>query len=226
MIDTVVASTVHPDVVLEGLITRTNRSDKRRNLQGVHEVCRGHHKIGATDFSIATIGKVVAAAGVLKAGVLKTKQSQDYRELILAWAAYTGPAPKKGPRAEYRSDAPDWLMKIPDPAARSAVQSVIIERDKLKQQVNTLKAHSQVVIDMRPQPPIATDRAGDIVQVFTATARLTDSEREALDEAASSEFLVGEGWREGERGEVVNERGRTVYRIGYLTGLRKLLKGG
>ena len=137
----VASSTVHPDMVLEGLMTRTNRSDKRKNLQGVHEVCRAHHKIGAKDFSVATIGKVVAAAGVLKEGVLKTKQSQDYRELILAWAAYAGPEPKKGPRAEYRADAPEWLMKIPDPAARSAVQSVIIERDKLKQQVNTLKAH-------------------------------------------------------------------------------------
>lgn len=226
MSEEVVPSTVHPDVVLEGLLARTNRSDKRKNLMGVHEICRAHHKTGSKDFSVATIGKVVAVAGLLKDGVLKTKQSQDYRELILGWAAYAGPPlTKKGPRAEYRADAPQWLMNIEDPAARSAVQSVIIERDKLRYQLNTLKAQSQVVIDMRPLPADPPSRDREFVQVLPATAHLNDSEREALMEAASSEFLAGEGWREGDRGEVFNERGRSVYRVGYLTGLRKLLMG-
>ncbi|WP_137919167.1 gamma-mobile-trio protein GmtX [Hydrogenophaga sp. 2FB] len=223
----VVSSTIHPDLVLEGLLARTNRSDKRKNLLSVHEVCRAHHKIGSKDFSLATIGKVVTAAGVLKAGVLKTRQSQDYRELILGWAAYAGPVEiKKGPRVEYRDDAPKWLMNIEDPAARSAVQSVIIERDRLRLQLNTLKAQSQIVVDMRPIPAELYHGDREIAQSLPATARLNDLEREAIFEAASSEFLAGEGWCEGDHGAVVNERGRTVYRVGYLSGLRKMLRGG
>lgn len=214
------SSRVHPDSVLQGLLARTRRSDKKQNLVSVHEVCRTQHSTGSRDFSVSTIGKLVEVAGVLKAAVLKTKQSSDYRELIVAWAFYAGPPERaKAPKAVHKGIAPEWLMKIEDPAARSHVQSVIIERDRLRQQVNTLKANANVTIDMRPQ---ATPQHEPAVTLVAPTTLLNESERIALEEAVSSLFLAGEGWREGPRGEVLNESGRKIYRPGYLSGLRKL----
>jgi len=44
----------------------------------------------------------------------------------------------------------DYLMRIEDPAIRSIVEAIVAERDKLRAQVNFLKAHAQVTIDRRP----------------------------------------------------------------------------
>jgi hypothetical protein len=203
---------VHPDEVLVGLIARASRSDKKDNLRTVHEVCRTHHASGNKDFSLPVIGPKVEAAGALKAAALKTKQSQDYRELIAAWAAYAGPADPKQPTVP-RGAMAEWMMKIPDPAARSLVQSVMVERDKLRHQVNTLKAHANITIDLRPK----------VVEVLAPASMLTSMEREALERAISAELLAKEGWSEGPRGEIVAASGRRVFDNGFATGLRKLL---
>jgi len=210
---------VHPDEVLVGLIARASRSDKKDNLRTVHEVCRAHHASGNKDFSLPVIGPKVEAAGALKAAALKTKQSQDYRELIAAWAAYAGPADPKQPTIP-RGAMAEWMMKIPDPAARSLVQSVMVERDKLRHQVNTLKANANITIDLRPK--VETPQSA-LVQVLAPASMLTSMEREALERAISAELLAKEGWSEGPRGAIVAASGRRVFDNGFATGLRKLL---
>lgn len=214
-----VASKVHPDEVLNGLLARASRSDKKDNLKTVHEVCSTHHASGNKDFSLPVIGPKVEAAGALKAAALKTKQSQDYRELIAAWAAYAGPADPKQPTVP-RGSMEEWMMKIPDPAARSLVQSVMVERDKLRHQVNTLKAHASITIDLRPKSE-APEAAR--VEVLAPALMLTPTERQALERAISAGLLIQEGWSEGPRGEIVAASGRRVFDSGFATGLRKLL---
>lgn len=214
-----VTTNVHPDEVLKGLIARASRSDKKDNLRTVHEVCRTHHASGNKGFSLPVIGPKVEASGALKAAALKTKQSQDYRELIAAWAAYAGPAAPKQPSVP-RGPMEEWMMKIPDPAARSLVQSVMVERDKLRHQVNTLKAHANITIDLRPRvegPEPAR------VEVLAPASMLTPTERQALERAISAALLTQEGWSEGPRGEIVASSGRRVFDNGFATGLRKLL---
>jgi hypothetical protein len=44
----------------------------------------------------------------------------------------------------------EYLMRIEDPAIRSIMQAIIAERDKLKAQLNVLKANTQVTVDRRP----------------------------------------------------------------------------
>lgn len=40
----------------------------------------------------------------------------------------------------------EYLMRIEDPAIRSKMQAIISERDKLKSQLNILKANTQVTV--------------------------------------------------------------------------------
>lgn len=54
-------------------------------------------------------------------------------------------------------------------------------------------------------------------------AQLTPSEREALRKAVSADYLEERGLREGSHGEIVNERGRTVFEVGFARAIRKML---
>jgi len=54
-------------------------------------------------------------------------------------------------------------------------------------------------------------------------AQLTPSEREALQKVVSAEYLEERGLREGGYGEVLNERGRVVFDVGFARVIRKVL---
>lgn len=215
------ATTVHPDAVLESLLAKGARAQRQRNLKAVHEICRRQHQAGPRDFSTAAIGKLCEAAGVLKGRALYNAQSADYRALIDAWAAYAGPANPKAPKV---LASHEYLLRIEDPAIRSLMQAVIVERDKLKAQLNTLKANTKVVVDRRPLGAQVVAAPGATpLTVLTVESQLTDSERQALRRAVSPEFLQDRGWRELEYGEIINDKGRTVFDPGYATAIRKVL---
>lgn len=214
-------TTVHPDVVLGSLLSKLARAQRQRNLKAVHEICRRQHQAGSSDFSTAAIGKLCEAAGVLKGRALYNAQSADYRALIGAWAAYAGPTQ---PKATEVLVSHEYLLRIEDPAIRSLMQAIVVERNKLKAQLNTLKAHTKVVVDRRPLgAQLVTAPGATPVAVFTVESQLTDSERQALSQAVSPRFLEDRGWRELEHGEIINDKGRTIFDPGYATAIRKVL---
>lgn len=213
----------HPDVVLGTLLAKGGRSHRRAKLTAMHEICRKHHESGFCDFSFPTIGRLAETNGILKARVLYNAQSSDYRVLIMAWATFVGQPPTQAskPLASH-----EYLMRINDPAIRSIMQAVIVERDKFKAEVNLLKANTQVIVDRRP---VGVRDAGPgtspPVMLFGNAEQLTPSEREALQKAISAKHLEEQGWREGAHGEIVNERGRTLFDIGFARAIRKILGG-
>lgn len=113
-------------------------------------------------------------------------------------------------------------MRIEDPAIRSIMQSIIVERDKLKAQVNVLKANTHITVDRRPLgADISAAPGAQPVTVLAMAAQLTPSERDALQKAVSADYLDERGLREGSHGEVVNERGRVVFEVGFTRGFEK-----
>jgi hypothetical protein len=215
------STTLHPDKVLDFLLAKGARSQRQRNLKAVHEVCRRQHLAGSRDLSIAVIGKRCEAEGILKGRALYNAQSADYRALIEAWQAYAGPMP---PKAVKVLASHDYLMRIEDPAIRSLMQAVIIERDKLKAQLNTLKANTHIVVDRRPLGGnIVASPGAEPLVLLPVESQLTDSERRALRKSISREFLDDHGWQEVSLGEIVNEKGRTIFDPGYATAIRKVL---
>lgn len=214
-------TTVHPDAVLTALLDKGGRSQRLQNLRSIHEICRKQHQAGGRDFSTAAMGKLCEAAGVLKGRALYNAQSSDYRALIEAWAFYAGPALPKPPKV---LASHEYLLRIEDPAIRSLMQAVIVERDKLKAQLNTLKANTKVVVDRRPLGGQVVTARGTLPQVvMTPSDQLTDSERQALRQAISADFLERRGWREAAHGEIVTDKGRTIFDPGFATAVRKLL---
>lgn len=208
--------TQHPDTILQKFLDKRPRPQKVKNLHAIHELCRNQHEIGIRDFSISAIGKLCEEHGILKARGLYNAPLADYKALIEAWAAYAGPATPK-PIKLVATD--EYVTRIDDPAVRILVQGVIAERNKLKAQLNTLKAATKVVVDRRPVG------SGSLYAMHERSDGLTDSERKALEKSVSMQFLAEQGWREVDLGEVVNVQGRTVFDPGFATGLRKLLRG-
>lgn len=212
---------IHPDSVLEALLAKGGRSNRHANLVKLHELCRRQHETCVRDFSLRWIGRLAEAEGVIKGRVLYNAPSADYRALIGAWAAYAGaPAPK----SNIALASHEYLMRIEDPAIRSIMQAIIAERDKLKAQLNVLKANTQVTVDRRPMGATITAAPGAQPMTEPAlAAQFTPSEREALRKAVSADYLEERGLREGSHGEIVNERGRTVFEVGFARAIRKVL---
>lgn len=211
---------IHPDAILEVLLAKSGRSNRRANLVKMHELCRKQYEASSRDFLLPAIGRLAEADGIIKGRALYNAQSADYRVLIEAWAAYAGP-PVPKPAKILASH--EYLMRIEDPAIRSIMQAIIAERDKLKAQLNVLKANTQVTVDRRPLGATIAGAPGAQVAVLALAAQLTPSEHEALLKAVSPEYLEKCGLREGSHGEIVNERGRTLFDVGFARAIRKIL---
>ncbi|ATD61961.1 alpha/beta hydrolase [Janthinobacterium svalbardensis] len=205
------SKTSNPDSLLDELLAKGGRPLKLRNLRAIHELCRRQYEAGLRDISISTIGKLCERDGLLTARGLYNEGMVDYKVLILAWSDFAGPAAPKPPK---QLASEDYLSRIDDPAIRAIVQGVIVQRNKLKAQLNTLKAATTIVVDRRPT------LQGSNSSVSTL---FTDSERKALLKAVSPDFLESQGWREANFGEVVNSKGRTVFDPGFATAVRKML---
>ena len=216
-----VTENVHPDDFLISLLDKGGRSNRRTNLAKMHELCRRHHSVGERDFSLSVIGRLAEAEGILRGRALYNAPSADYRALIQVWGAYAGP-PLPKPLKELASH--EYLMRIADPAIRSIMQAVVAERDKLRAQVNVLKANTKITVDRRPLGvTVSTGQGVPPVAVLTMSAQLTPSEREALQKAITSTYLEDRGLKEGSHGEIVNERGRTILEVGFASAIRKVL---
>ncbi|AZC63934.1 gamma-mobile-trio protein GmtX [Pseudomonas chlororaphis] len=211
---------IHPDAVLEALLAKGGRSNRRENLAKMHELCRKQRDAGSRHFSLPVIGRLAEAAGIMKGRALYNAPSADYRALIEAWATYVGPA---APKSTKTLASHDYLLRIEDPAIRSIMQTIITERDKLKAQLNLLKANTQVTVDRRPLGAMVAAPGIPSVAVLALSAQLTPSEREALQKAVSPDYLEERGLTEGSHGEIVNERGRTMFEVGFARAIRKIL---
>src|ERR1700688_795817 len=84
-------TSIHPNAVLESLLAKGGRSNRRANLVKMHDLCRRQHEAGSRDFSLPTVRRLPEAEGIRKGRALYNAQSADYKALIEAWAAYSGP---------------------------------------------------------------------------------------------------------------------------------------
>ncbi len=222
---------VHPDEVLEAILTLTVHPIKKRNLALIHQICCDRSKVANNDFSLKSIGELIESQGGLKAKSLWNVQSSDYRKLIEAWQAYVGP--KKPDLRETRRTSDDLRLSqnIPDPATRIIVEKLVKERNSLRAELNILKAQSTLIIDRRASGSVLESRpdkeAGITVQVLKP-AELNQLETEALAHAISRELWDQEGWVEKKLGRIVmpidhTTQFRTIFKPGFVSAIKKLL---
>lgn len=213
---------VHPDAVFEALLAIGSRPQKVRNLKTIHEVCRRQHERGGRDFSLKTIGCLTEEQGGITWRAIY--QTNDYRKLIETWAAYAGPSEPKKRTLKKLPLAQSFLARIEDPAIRSIMEGVIIERDKLRGENNLLRTLPRGVIDRRPLgATLASAPDSEPVAVLSVGARLNESERSALKKAIDAGFLADNEWVEGSHGEILNKHGRTIFEVGFASAIRNIL---
>jgi hypothetical protein len=232
------ASKNHPDAVLDSLLAKGVRSNKRDHLLQMHELCRKQHQSGSRDFSLPAIGRLAEGQKIFSTGrTLNNAPSADYRALIEAWAAYAGPPGPKSPKAHKQPQTYEYVKRIPDPALRSKVLLIIAERDDLKAQLNTIKGATQLEIVQRPGEPMRTtivprQQPGTFTPapptqtpiVLPPFSELTRTEREALMNSISPEYLRMRGLHIGDGGEILDRTGRTVFAIRFVNAVRKMLR--
>lgn len=218
-------SNIEPNEVLAALTERA-RTQKRNNLTIVHQICSELHRLGSKDFSLATVGRMSEERGGMSQRAFYNATSGDFKTLIRAWANFSTGSVKATVEPKGRETPQDdnnLLRKIDDPALRTLLGYIIAERDRLRSEVKVLRAHAQVVIDRRVLPGhINVTPTGQVIQVMSS-AGLSDTEKQALSQAISKEFLTQEGWSEGPNGEIQNSRGRTLFGIGFANAIRKVL---
>ncbi len=209
-----------PDELLDLFKAKSN-TRKQRSLDIINEICREQVERGSKDFSIATIGRLSVEKSGPSPQTIRNKGGDDFRSLIASWAEHSKGATKKPPKIQ-ESGISSILGKISDPAVRSIVGSILATNAKLQREVNLLKQQAEIVIDRRTIP-LSTTKQQD-AQLIGITESLTTTELTALSHAISTELMEQEGWTIEKSGRVVNNLGRTIFRAGYTSAIRKFLK--
>jgi hypothetical protein len=208
-----------PDKLLDLLKAKSN-TRKQRSLEIINRICREQLERGSRDFSIATIGRLSSEQGGPSPQTIRNKGGEDFRALIGTWAEDAKGAMKKPPKI-HDSGISSILGKIEDPAVRSIVGSILATNSKLQREVNLLKQQTEIVIDRRTIPSFSTTQVDE--SLSNLSGRLTASETTALSHAISSELMDQEGWTIEKSGRVVNNIGRTIFKAGFATAIRKML---
>lgn len=220
------ATSVHPEEVLNAILAKGNRRDKEEKLRKLYQLCSNEysrHSQEARDLSIANMARTAESHGLFKARTIYNKQSEDYVALIRAWDAYNGPKASKLIKKQLMPvEKYAFLKKIDDPAIRSLCYMGLIERDKLRVELNMLKSITVVPIDMRPLGAEIA-KGSTNVAIIEPVALLTDSERKALTAAIDPKNLAQRKWRLGDTGEVLDDRERFIFNPGFATAVTKIL---
>ncbi len=176
---------------------------------------------GSKDFSIPTIGRLLAKVKGPSEQTIRNKEGADYRALMQCWASYVDGVTKK-PKAKQESAISEEILEgITDPTIRALVGVVLAENRKLKGENSLLKRQTTITIDMRTHTrPILNSSAN--VEILPLMSNLLPSEITALQHAISDEFLKEQGWTTDGQGRIKYKE-HSIYKAGYVTAIKKVL---
>jgi hypothetical protein len=213
-----------PNELLGQLKLKAN-SIKKRNLELIDEICREQKQRGSSDFSIATISRLLDKAKGPKESTIRNSGGSDYQALISAWAQHVGGITKKEKKIPNNA-YDDLLLKIPDPAVRAVFGSILATNKKLKGQLDLIKNHSSIIIDNRgskniPQVILNNENSD---APLPANNFLNKYELEELIRVSNSNFFEDQGWVTETNGRIKSQSGRTIYQPEYISAIRKIIR--
>ncbi|MCG7552294.1 gamma-mobile-trio protein GmtX [Pseudoalteromonas sp. Of11M-6] len=106
------------------------------------------------------------------------------------------------------------LDAIDDPVIRAVVGSLIAERNKYRDQLNTLKANSDLFIDRTKS---------DKTNTTLENKQLVPLEVETIKAAISDAFFNKQDWEVMPTGQVKDAEVNEIYKRGYVNRLKKIL---
>lgn len=194
------------------------------SLDKLNALLEARFKAGEKDYCIATIGRASKGQGGVSTTTIRNTTGKCYRKLIEAWATKANVTMKKqavvhSRQREIPSDN-KLLEKLDDPVLRTLFGQIIAERNKYRKENHILKQQAEVIVDMRPQ------KTRGITEVLPALEGiLLPIEIDALRAAISEKFFERQGWLVNPKtGAVKDEFGRTLFQVGYVKAVEKVLQ--
>ncbi|MCK2124710.1 gamma-mobile-trio protein GmtX [Pseudomonas sp. PNPG3] len=186
-------------LLLEGASTRT-----RKSLQAVYETCLEQKNRASTNFSYSMIARLGAVYGGPSYQTIKNSGGAKYRTLIKAFSDQVPPEPKpvSGPYS--------WIDELNGRhqlLARGLLAQLKAEQRKTKE---LLPPNAIYDIDVRTAP--------------SATFKLTESERDALEYLSSDLFLSEHNLKRGPRSDILGPNDEQLFWPGTLAALEKALR--
>ena len=207
---------VNPHIVLEELCEQATTRTKKA-LQILHQILEKQSLSASRDFSIATVGRLSSEQGGPSTQTIRNRTGKHFQQLIDVWAAYAGTTRKKPLSVRQKqllnSNDQHILDSIEDPVIRAVVGSLIAERNKYRDQLNVLKANTDIVIDRTKKTQSKDNEQG---------INLMPMEIEAVRSAISDDFFNSQNWVVMPTGQVKDENGQEIYQRGYVNALNKV----
>jgi len=213
----------HPDDVLENLLAQTGNERSRGSLSTIHSVCREQKERNSYDFTLPTIGRLSEQKKGPKYTTIRTQdvQAHRYQTLINAWANYSGGITKKVAKTteSTQTSLVSRCVKYGiDPALLSIIGRLEADYKKAIKALNLLKNKEEIIVDRRKNAPQINLAQQEVLPLLT----LSDLEREAVRDALSDELLARENWSADKVGRIKNANGRTIFKAGFATAVRKM----
>ncbi|PSU22711.1 alpha/beta hydrolase [Photobacterium phosphoreum] len=209
---------VNPHIILDELCKNaTIRTIEA--LQILHKVLESQSQSKPLDFSISTVGRLSKAQGGPSTQTIRNRTGKHFQQLIDVWATYSGTTRKKPLSVRQKqllnNNDTHILDSIDDPVIRAVVGSLIAERNKYRDQLNVMKANSDIVIDK-------TNKNNTEPNTQKCMPQLTPLEAEAIKAAISYDFMQKMHWKIMPTGQVKDADGKEIYLRGYTHILNKL----
>ncbi|WP_426619476.1 gamma-mobile-trio protein GmtX [Pseudomonas rustica] len=194
-----------PEEIMAHLKEKAPRQEA--TLEAIFAICQEQVERGSTDFSFATIARFGAGKGVPKVQSIRNKTGENYRTLIKCFEDSQG-ARKRVPKSK---PADSWVDEIEDPKLRlmaNITLSKLAEAERLNREL------------IPPGMEIRIDDRGASGTEY----KLSPVERRAIEHLMSDDLLTTWRLKVGNRGTVIDEQGKVVFKPGTLDALTKILK--
>lgn len=200
-----------PYEMYDVLKRRAESERARKTLEAIQAVCEEQFERGSRDFSIAMISKLGEKKGVPKSQSIRNETGEIYRELIKAWREnYPKPLTRVNKTKKF-----DWVDSIQDRSVKWSVEELALKNKELIAEITLLKQVTNLKLDLRPQKAS--------VSSSTALPEFLGQELEALSASIDEEYLSQFGLSAGKAGSIVDSKGRTVFKAGFVSAIRKSL---
>ncbi len=203
-------SDVSPQETFERLMSEAIDARRKRSLEAIHETCRLLSEKRTSDFSYKNIvahGKELGFSVPSEKSIVNAT-GKHYRELIHAWRLSSLPSVSK------KKTANTWIDEIKDPVLRMSVLMLANEVVALKNKIARSDKFSGLTINLGE---------GRKVSVESVVPRLNEIELAALKAAIDPDDLSKVGLSIGSRGELVDAKGKKLFRPGFRDALEKIL---
>lgn len=201
-----------PADTYERLNNEASDPRRKRSLEAINTVCQLLHERKSQDFTykgIVTLGKDRGLPVPSEKSIVNDTGAH-YRELIQSWRLFS-----LNDKVKTASATSDWIASIEDPVLRLSVTL-------LAKQLRTLQAKIARQ-EGAHNAPIYLGLAKEESDFRPENLNLNDAEINALKGSIDSQTLAQLGYTFGDRGELLDIKGKRIFKPGFRDAVEKVL---